>query len=254
MHLSRIAEIGPHHADVLAGAGLTTAAELAAVADLEALSQRTNVHPSTLEALQAAARAHLERMLEAAGVRGVEDLADADLDALSRESGIPRANLETFQDAARQKLGLPPARREAAPARPALPDRVVLMDGRATARVHLQGEARAGLAIVTLRMDEDEAAVLSRAPGDAVLLRERAVTAPVRLGGVVHRDLPIYKERPVAEGAEAREEIRVRVTQIKDRKGVAQEAPAAAQADSAGPPGASETPRRKGFRLFGRGK
>jgi hypothetical protein len=249
MHLSRIPDIA-EHADTLAGAGLTTAAELAAITDLEALSQRTSMDRATLAGLQAAARAHLEGMLEEAGVRGLDDLAEADLDALSARSGIPRANLETLQDAARAKLGLPPAPRAAAPA---LPDRVVLMDGRASARVHLQGVERAGLAIVTLRMDEDEAAVLARAPGDAVLLRERAVTAPVRLDGVVHRDLPIYKERPVAQG-EGREEIRVRVTEIKDRKGQAHGAPAQAAGGVAPEGAASESTRKKGFRLFGRGK
>lgn len=247
MHLSRIPDIGPEHADILAGAGLTTAAQLAAITDLEALSQRTSVDQETLAGLQAAARAHLERMLEEAGVRGVEDLADADLDQLSATSGIPRANLESFQDAAREKLGLAPLPRAAA--RPALPDRVVLADGRATARVHLAGAERAGLAIVTLRMDDDEAAVLARAPGDAVLLRERAVTAPVRLDGVVHRDLPIYKERAV-EGSEAKEEIRVRVTEIKDKA----RAPEAAPQATPGGAAEGEAPKKKGFRLFGRGK
>ena len=263
MEISGIPGMDPAHADAFAEAGLTSATELAVAMDLHALAQRTGVERETIEAYQAGARAQLESRLESAGVRGVEDLARADLDRLSATSGIPRAHLEAFQGAARARLGEiivdePPAAEPAAaaPPRPALPDRVILSEGRATARVVLEGRERAGLSIVTLRMDEDEAHVLERAPGDAVLLRERAATAPARVDGVLHRDLPIYKARDAADGSGA-EEIRVRVSAIKDRRPAPAD-PAQAPAASAATAGAETAPgepptgRRKGFSLFRR--
>lgn len=234
MDLARIPDIGPVHAGILREAGITTVAELAALTDVEGLAARTKVHPATLEALQAAARAHVESLLEAAGVHGMEELARADLDVLAEGTGIPRSSLETFQRAARAKVT-------------PLPDRVLLAEGRATARVSLQGEVRSGLAIVTLRMEEDEEAVLARVGGDAVLLKERAATAPVRIGGVVHRALPIYKEIPVTDAAP--QETRVRVAAIKDRK-----LPVGTPVPVAGGEPAPAEPAKKGFRLFRRGK
>ena len=235
MDLARIPDIGPVHAGILREAGVATVADLAARTDLDALSAKTKVHRATLEALQAAARAHVESLLEAAGVRGLEDLANADLDALAEKTGIPARSLDSFQRAARARLS-------------PLPDRVILAEGRATARVSLGGALHSGLAIVTLRMDEDADSVLARAPGDAVLLRERAATAPARVAGVLHRDLPIYKEVPVTDAAPT--ETRVRVAAIKDPKPLeAAPAPAAPASEPA-----AEPPGKKGFRLFRRGK
>lgn len=247
MELSRIPDIGPVYASILAEAGVATVADLAAVTDLEALAARTKVHPATLDAFRAAAAAHVQSLLEGAGVHGPEELARADVDALAASTGLARSSLVTYRRAARAKLGLP---EEDPVAKPLPADRVILADGRATARVSLNGEIRAGVAIVTLFEGEDEAGALESAKGDAVLLRERAVTAPVRVDGVLHRDLPIFKEQ--AAEAEAPREIRVRVTEIKDRARPAPAPmPAGQPAESAE---AAEEPRKKGFSLFRRGK
>lgn len=257
MELSSIPEIGPVNAGILAEGGVRTAAELAAHADIEALAQRTRMAPGRLEAFRAAVWSHLEAILEGAGVRDLDQLADADVSALAASTGLAPDSLALFQSAARQKLGRSPSGAPLAEAQAAArPDRVILSDGRATARVSLGGILHAGLAIVTLRMEEDEADVLARAPGDAVLLKERAVTAPARVGGVLHRDLPIYKEQ--ARDGGATDEIRVRVAEIKDRRRAASAPPAPlplpAAATDPGTAAPAEAPRKKGFSLFRRGK
>lgn len=258
--LARIPEIGPDHARVLSEAGVRTAADLAALSDVHDLSRRTGLGLATLDAYRAAAWGLMEGLLEKAGVRGLDELARADLGPLAEATGIPRERLATFQAAARDRTAA------AAPA-PAPRDRVILSEGRATARVSLGGALHEGLAIVTLRMEEDEAAVLERVPADAVLLKERAATAPARIGGALHRDLPIYKEQPRAvvddAGGSAVEEVRVRVREIKDQRprgtpAAPTPAPAEERAPEAPPASPAEAPaakpKKKGFSLFRRGK
>lgn len=93
----------------------------------------------------------------------------------------------------------------------ALPDRVVLLETSSKARVVRAGVAQEGLPIVTARVNDEDAKLLDGVTGDAVLLKERATTARVRLGGELLAPLPIYK----ADAAGV--ETRVRVAEIKDR-------------------------------------
>ena len=221
MELTSIPDLGATYAQMLRDAGVGSVAALAGVTDLDALAATTRIHAATLETFRAAAREMMERALGEAGVASPEDLVNADIEALVTRSGIERQHLARYQQAARERLGLAPA----------LPDRVVLRDGSAKAVVHHAGAAHEGVALVTVRIAEDEADALGRAGESAVVLKEKSPTAPVRLAGRDVGPLPIYKQR------EDGSEFRVRVASVKER-------PLAA--------GSSGDAKPAGGRMFGR--
>ena len=166
--------------------------------------------------------AYSER-LHAAGIVDVAALAKAtDLARLADQTGIPAARLAEFQAEA---IRLTPERtpgdavQAVADAVKAAADdmRVVLRDRAATARVKIGSIWHEDVPIVTARLNEDGEKVMAAVKENSVLLREQATTAIVRINDEVIAGLPIFKER-LKEGAdEVREEIRVRVHEIKER-------------------------------------
>lgn len=250
MDVSRVPEVGSRFATTLREAGISTAEDLANVEDLATLSERTGVDEDRLGSFRDAARAHLERVLSDAGVLDPASLAEADMATISAQTGIDEAYLARYQSSARDYIAAALSReglsepsslataedlagvaertgiqlaalvrlrdgaRERA-ATPAQPDRVLLVEGAALARVRVAGVEVRDVALVTPgpsdAVDED---VLVRAGGDAVLLREGADVVPALVGGVTHRGLPLYKERRRGEGDA--EEVRIRVREIRE--------------------------------------
>lgn len=178
-----------------------------------------------------------EKRLKEAGVATAEDLAGADPASLSKKTGIALSRLETFIARAGERLAGAPreesassagsdAAEAAAMAAPSpgdatyVPVRVVLHDRATSARV-IQGErVHENLPIVTARANEDEEEIMDALSQDAVLLKERATTAFVRLSDGWHVDVPIYKEKVVEleSGGTSMEEVRVKVQEIREKK------------------------------------
>lgn len=172
--------------------------------------------------------------LQQAGVPDVEALAAGpDVDALAERAQIPRTRLVEFVEAAKTLLaqrpapdadaGKTPTPREAVQnvtqaVRDAAEDmRVVLRDATATARVKIGSIWHEDVPIVTARLNENEERIVSALRQNGVVLKEQAATAIARINGEVVSGLPIFKER-VREGAgQVREEVRVRVKEIRER-------------------------------------
>ncbi len=122
----------------------------------------------------------------------------------------------------------------------------MLRDRAATARVIAGGVVHDDLPIMTARADEPEDDVMSDVRHGAVLLKEKAATAFVRLpDGESRSDVPIFKERVKDPTTLETEEIRVQVHEIRERA----PEPSAASTEAGVSVG-----ERKGFlsRMFGR--
>lgn len=269
MQLSSVPEIGPSFAAKLEAAGIADVEMLAGYEDIQLLSETTGIDAGRLESFRDAARERLERVLAEAGVGDPADLATADVEALSGKTGLSRETLVRYQSAAQSAveralenagyrddatlaameledaimktgIGATHLARFRDEARQRLDSRatwkVVLAEAAPLARVHLQ-QAHEGVQLLTARPDEEEALAFARSATDAVVLKPATDVAVVRIGGEVHRDLPLYKERRDAASGELRE-IRVRIADVRD-------VPAAEQ---------PEDKKQKGFRFFGRGK
>lgn len=277
MELTRLPEIPYVDARRMAEAGTATVAALAAMQDVSTLAQRAGLPEETVEGYRHAARAHVERLLAGAGIQHEADLVAAHPEELAAKTGLPVAEVKQFQDAARASLArqeeahpstvatdepihvaaAPSVAIEPAPeAHPALhepemarnvavqatdagPERVVLVDGVATARLVVASRVLESVPIVTGRFEQDATDALARAGPTAVFLTPGAVTAIIRVEGGEPGNLPIYKARP--EGGE----MRVRVKEIRERK------PGQTQVPVQGPaPTNAETPpapAKKGF-------
>lgn len=196
MDLSSVPEIGSF-AEKIREAGIPNAEALAVWEDLPALAERADIGVERLESFRDAARAAVERVLAASGVEGPEQLALADVDALADRTGLERAYLERYQRRAQDAVG-----------------KVVLAESAPVARVEVGGQTHHAVPLVTAGFGDDEAAVLSRAGGDAVLLRPRVQVVSALIGGSTHRGLALYKERRRGNGDV--EEVRVRVSEIRD--------------------------------------
>lgn len=270
MQLSTVPEIGPSFAAKLEQAGIADVEMLAGYDDIPLLAETTGISADRLESFRDAARERLERALAEAGVGDPADLAEADVDRLAERTGLSRETLTRYQGAAKAavqralenagyrddralaameledaimktNIAAPHLARIRDDARARLDSRaswkVVLSEAAPVARVHLR-EPVESVALLTARVDEDDASALARTATDAVLLRPTFDVATVRVGGEVHRDLPLYRLRR-SPGADEPQEVRVRVADVRD-------VPASQQPP---PPG-----EKKGFRLFGRGK
>lgn len=183
--------------DAVTARGLHDAGILS-VADLA----RSRFAPPPL--VEAAQELILHKFREA-GAGTEAALADANTDDLAARTGMHRNDVLWFQEAAREALGL------------LLTHRVILVDGQRTANVVLPEGERFGIRILTARTDEDVDDVLSSTAGDAVLLRERASAAMVRVDGVMHEHLPLFRLK--ADGTERR----VRVQELRERRVVDKE-------------------------------
>lgn len=269
MDLSSVPEIGPAFAAKLRDAGIQDVESLAGHEDMVALSLAAGIEASRLESFRDAARERMERALAEAGVADPADLAAADVESLSDRTGLSRGTLVRYQGAAKAavqralenagfrddhalaameledaimktNIGATHLARMRDEARARLESRatwrIVLAESAPIARVHLK-EAVENVALLTARMDEDDASALARTATDAVLLRPTFDVATVRVGGETHREIPLYKERRSASGD--LQEIRIRVADVRD-------VPAGEQAPAAG--------EKKGFRFFGRAK
>lgn len=201
MDLASVPEIGPSFAKKLQDAGVENVESLVVWSDLDALAERSGVDRERLESFRDAARGHVERVLAEAGVNGPEDLAAADAPALSERTGLSTTYLARYREAAQHVVDGPEAK-------------VVLVDGAPVARVHLAGATHHAVPLVTAKPEDDDDTALARALGDAVLLKAERDTVPVLIGGVTHRDLPLFKERR-KDGGEI-EEVRVRVSQVNE--------------------------------------
>lgn len=268
MQLSTVPEIGPSFAAKLQQAGVADVEMLAGWDDIRALSDASGIDASRLESFRDAAREQLERALSEAGVGDPADLAAADIEALAQRVGFSRETLARYQGAARGavqralegagfhddhalaamdledgilKTGIAATHlaRIRDEARGRLESRatwrVVLAEAAPLARVHLR-EPVENVPLLTARVDEDDASAFARTATDAVVLRPTMDVAAVRVGGEVHREIPLFKERRSAEGE--LQEIRIRVADVRD-------VPASHQPSSE---------EKKGFRFFGRGK
>lgn len=201
MDLASVPEIGSSFARKLQDAGCENAEALVVWEDIGALAERSGIDHERLESFRDAARARVERVLADVGVTSPEQLATADPAELSERTGLSIAYLDRYRHAAQHAVDGPGAK-------------VVLVDGAPVARVHLAGATHHAVPLLTAGVFDEDDAVLARAGGDAVLLKVDRDAVPALIGGITHRDLPLYKERR-KDGGEI-EEIRVRVTQIRD--------------------------------------
>lgn len=248
MDLASVPEIGATFAAKLQQAGVENAEALAGWEDLAGLSASSGVDESRLESFRDAARERLERVLADAGVADPADLAEANMGELKEKTGLAESYLERYQKAARahvkkqlesagygdmasiaaiesledavMKTGISAAHlaRYRDEARAAQEDRatwkVVLVDGAPVARVTLSGVTHDAVPLLTASATDDEEAILSRATGDAVLLKPALDAVPVVIGGARYSDVQLYKERRKPDGEV--EEIRVRVAEVRE--------------------------------------
>lgn len=201
MDLDSVPEIGPAFAQKLRDAGVANVEAFVVTEDLPALAERSGIDRERLESFRDAARGRVEQVLAEAGVTGPEGLATADHVALSMRTGLSVDYLARYREAAQHVLDGPEAK-------------VVLVEGAPVARVHLSGATHHAVPLVTATAAEDDDAVLTRAGGDAVLLKPETDAVPVLIAGITHRAIPLFKERR-KEGGEV-EEVRVRVVSIRE--------------------------------------
>jgi hypothetical protein len=196
--------------------------------------------------------------LHEAGVTNVEDLAKGDKDTLSEATGVPAGRIQSFIVQAQGLLAAettadeeapeatiaeatpaatPAPAAEPAPTPTAAPTpepartpvtvtkpivdawRVVLKDRAATARVDTGAATYENLPIVTAKLEEDEDVIMREIGYNAVLLKERATTASVRVNDAWRNGVPIFKERVLDARQGVAELTRVRVHEIRDTSG-----------------------------------
>lgn len=201
MDLASVPEIGPSFAAKLRNAGIENVEAFVITEDLFELANASGIGADRLESFRDAAREHIERILADAGVTGPEQLAQADHVALSMKTGLSVEYLARYRQAAQHAVDGPEAK-------------VVLVDGAPVARVHLAGATHHAVPLVTATAADEDDAVLTRAGGDAVLLKPSAEKVPVLIAGITHRELPLFKERRKPDGGV--DEVRVRVVEIRD--------------------------------------
>lgn len=207
MDLARLQGMDAEAAHALKNAGIPDAGELAAIDDVDGLAERSGLPRERVEALRDEARARVEQLFERAGIRDPRELLTSDPADIARRTGLTVAALVAYRSHAERHVEREPA---------SSVDRVLLSERSSKARVEVQGRAHEGVAIVTARLNEDDAELLARAGGDAVVLKERAATAAVRVGGETFPALPIFRLRE--PGEDGPPEMRVRVAEIKDHK------------------------------------
>lgn len=206
MDLARLKGMDAEAAHALKHAGVADVGELAAVDDVDGLAGRSGLPRERVEALRDEARTRVEQVLERAGIRDPRELLTSDPEDLARRTGLSVPALVAYRAHAQRHVQGTPA--------PSI-DRVLLSERSSRARVEARGRVHEGVAIVTARLNEDDADLLARAGGDAVVLKERAATAAARVGGETYPALPIFRLREPGENGPA--EMRVRVAEIKDR-------------------------------------
>lgn len=212
MELDELPEINSKQVRALKRAGIESVEALAAVEDPAAVAKKAGMGAERVAALREAALAATSGAApappEPAAEPPQEEAPAAQPEAT--EPGPAHGEPEPAEPEA-----APPAPAPAGEAPQGVPDKVVLEETRALARVFLHGVALDGVAIVTARKDEKGDEVLAKAPQEnVVLLQEAATHAPVRVAGTVHGGLPIYKLKP-QEGGEP-VEVRVRVHSIRE--------------------------------------
>lgn len=206
MDLARLKGMDAEAAHALKNAGVPDAGELAAIDDLDGLAARSGLPRERVESLRDEARTRVEQLFERAGIRDPRELLTSDPEDIARRTGLSVPALAAYRAHAQRHVERQP---------PAAVDRVLLSERSSRARVEARGRVHEGVAIVTARLNEDDADLLARAGGDAVVLKERAATAAARVGGETFPALPIFRLREPGEDGPA--EMRVRVAEIKDR-------------------------------------
>lgn len=198
MELTEIPGIGAGYSERLTGAGVADVAALAAHGDLDALAESTGIP-----------RARLGEFAEAA-----KRMAETPTTATEPGAG---------PDAGHEGTGGPATTREAAEevvmaVRQAAEEmRVVLKERANTARVRLQGMWHEDVPIVPAREADDQKGVAETLKRNAVILREKTETAVAVINDEVHENLPIFQERLKKGAEEVKEEVRVRVTEVRER-------------------------------------
>lgn len=198
MDLTEIAGIGPGYQDRLTGAGVPDVAALARHDDLDALATATGIPRAKLGEFAEAAR----RMAEHPSTETDES---AGPDAGHEHAEGPASTREAAEE-------LVMAVRQAAEEM-----RVVLTERASTARVRLKGMWHDDVHIVPAKDDENERSIAEALKRNAVILRGKTETAVAVINDEVHENLPIFQERLKKGAKDVREEVRVRVAEVRER-------------------------------------
>ncbi|HVL88207.1 MAG TPA: helix-hairpin-helix domain-containing protein [Candidatus Thermoplasmatota archaeon] len=192
MDLERIKGLGPKFAAALRDQGVRGLEELRDV-DVARVSAATGISEAVLAEWQREATLLLSRSVDAAA--GAIESASAIASRMMDESERTLADVTHAADDATREL------------------RVVLQDRARGALVRV-GATRVldDLPVYVAKLQEKEEEILRRVQHDVVVLREKADTALVRVEGVVHENVPVFR-KALERGAE---EVRVAVDEARE--------------------------------------